>query len=684
MFETPAIQPTETLDTPVAPVTPTVPKPKAAKPEKPKSDPTTKEIKRQVELCRVDRSELIADWTDSVEFHRGKPFAEESDTARIAINKDWPRVKARVSSLFGQMPEVRLLAKQGMFAPSVPVFAKELNDMLKRADTDEAIFQALVDNTATAGVGVVMVNYQKRVDTVPEPLIDISTILPSDLARLYAEGKIPTEDVETPTDSMFSVVRLSPSDLLWQTGFTGFNFDKADWVGRTGEMSWAEGKNEFKLSEEQKEKVLGDGKDTDQTLKSNDPNTEGNKGKQPVVEFDEIFYWAYRFDPEEKYFKRIRRLVFVKGLADPVVHEDWTGQEFHEESGTYVGSCRFPIRVLKINYVSDDPIPPSESAIGRPQVNELIASRTDQHNQRKRNVPFDWINSNKIDPEVLVQLMAGTWKGFIPVNGRGEDAIGRVDRAQYPAENGAFDRVIDHDLDEVWQTGANQQGSFASGERSASEAKIVQQNFDMRNGMDRAHLAKFVQGIAEVMAGLLALYGEFKYTPPEDVKRLEGWDRKQIAGEFVYEVIPDSMVRLDAHQQIKLQMDILNMVGKSGFVNPQGIISDILALSGRDPSKDITQPPPPPPPPLNISIRSAEDLRDPLMLALLMSTHQAPTPEQLDAAQKLLVAASMPAPQNLPAQPAAGEGQVGPPPDAATAPQDMNVMSKISKRGDYN
>lgn len=678
MLEAPMTPPA--VETPIPPEPSAAPK--AAEKTEAESTPTTKELKRQIELCRVERAQIIVDWTDSVEFHRGKPFAEESDEARIAINKDWPRVKARVSSLFGQMPEVRLVARQDVFAPSVPIFAEELNDTLKRADTDEAIFQALVDNTATSGIGVVLVSYQKRTDMVPMPLMDVSTIPPEKLKQLMAQNAIPMQDTETTTDAMFSVTRLSPSDLLWSTAFTGFNFDHSDWVGRSGEMAWSEAQTELHLKDEDKEKVLGEGKESDQTLKQNDPN-QSAKGKQRVVEFDEVFYWAYRFDPKEKYFKRIRRLVFVKGITDPVIHEDWTGQKFHEESGSYVGACRFPIRVLKINYVSDDPIPPSESAIGRPQVLELIESRTHQHEQRQRNIPHEWVNTNKVDPETLVQLMAGTWKGFIPVNGRGDDALGVLTQANYPQENQAFDRQVDHDLDEVWQTGANQNGSFASGERSASEAKIVQSNFDTRNGMDRSHVAKFIQGIGEVMAGLLALYGDFKYAPPEDVKRLNSnWDRKQIAGEFVYEVVPDSMIRLDAHQQIKLWMDILNMTGKSGFVNPSPIIADVMVLAGRDPAKVMTKPNPPPPEPLRISISKAEDLRDPMMLALLMATGQAPSPEQMEAAKKLLLASLSPMAPPEPQQPV-GPGPVGPPPNAATSPEGMTVADKIVKRADY-
>ncbi len=647
------------------------------------STPTTKELKRQAEECRKERKELIADWTDSKEMHRGMPFADASDTDRIPVNKDWPRVKARVSSLFGQMPEVRCLPKNKAYADAVPVFAKELNDTLKRADTDEAVFQALVDNTATAGIGVVMVNYQVLSDTVQQPVIDMSTVPPEQAAMLMQSGQeIPMEDVPVDTDKLFSVTRLSPSDLLWPIAFTGFNFDKADWLGRSGEMGWSEAQNEFQLTDDQKEKVLGDGKEAEQTLKQDDPTQLSAQADR--VEYDEIFYWAYRFDPKEKYFKKIRRIVFVKGVTDPVIHEDWAGQEFHQESGKYVGACRFPLRVLKINYVSDDAIPPSESAIGRPQVLELIDFRTDQHLARKRDVTQMWGNTNKLDPETLVQLQQGTFKGIIPTNGRGEDALGMVGRSHYAPENTMFERNINHDLDEVWQSGANQNGSFATGERSASEAKIVQGNFDMRNGLDRSMVAKFVQSIAEVMAGFLALYGDFELSTPEELQRMDSvWDRKTIANEFVFEILPDSMVRLDAHQQIELRMNILNMVGKSGFINPAPMIAKILALAGEDPAESLTQPNPPPVAPLNISIRSAEDVHDPIMLALLMKTDQAPSKEDIQAAQALLASLVVPL-GAAPVDPATTIPQAPTaPPDSATSPEGMTVLDKVNKRSDY-
>ncbi len=664
--------------------TPVAPTETAAATPKVSSTPTTKQIRREVEVCKDERKDRIEDWTESVGFHCGQPFTSVSETDRLPINKDWPRVKARVSSLFGQMPEARLLPKHPRFASVTPIFAKELNDTLKRADTFEAVFQCLTDHSATAGFGVVMVSMQRLTDMVPTPMMDVSVLDPQIAMQLMQSGQVPMEDIETTTDILFSATRLSPSDLLWPTNFTGFNFDKADWIGRSGEMNWAEAQPAFNLSDEDKEKVLMDGKDEEETLKNAETRTRETKKVAKKVQFDEIFYWAYRFDSKEKYFKKIRRIVFVTGMTDPVIHEDWVGQEFNEQAGTYVGACRFPIRVLKINYVSDDPIPPSESVIGRPQVLELIDYHTDQHQQRKRNKPIRGINTNKVDPDTLIQLMQGTWQDWIPINGRIDDAIAEVGRANYPPENVMFEREVNHHLDEVWQSGANQSGAFATGERSASEARIVQQNFDMRNGLDRAHVASFVQSICEVMAGLLALFGEFELATPEELQEMDqAWDRKTIAGEFVYEIIPDSMVRLDAHQQIGMLMDVLNMVGKSGFVNPAPFIAKICSLAGMDEKGTLTQPNPPPPPPLNISIRSSEDLHDPIMLALLMSTGQAPTKEHLEAAKMMITAMVTPLGE-VPLDPAQVPNTAPPAPEgSATSPEGITVAEKIVKRSDY-
>jgi ABC-type nitrate/sulfonate/bicarbonate transport system substrate-binding protein len=158
-------------------------------------------------------------------------------------------------------------------------------------------------------------------------------------------------------------------------------------------------------------------------------------------------------------------------------------------------------------------------------------------------------------------------------------AIGEVARAVYPAEKFEFDRIIKNDLGEMWQIGSNQTGTFASGERSAKEASIIQQNFQRRIGQEQDKVTRLFVGIAKVLAGHLAIYGSFAL--PDDI----GQNRALLANSFIYTVRADGTVRLDAEQRIEQLLKALNVTAQSGYVNPKPIITEIWELSGVDPAK---------------------------------------------------------------------------------------------------
>jgi hypothetical protein len=443
-------------------------------------------------------------------------------------------------------------------------------------------------------------------------------------------------------------------------------------------MTWAEAKNTFGLNDEDREKVVtGDSRTYLDTL-TQDPND--RNAETDIVSFDELFYWRHLFHPDEKHFDAIQRVVYVTGLDQAVVNEPWKGQQFDEDYSGYVGACRFPIRVLTLTYISDEPIPPSDSAVARPQIDELIESRRQMKLQREHSLPIRWMDINRIDPAVQELLQRGDWQGFIPTIGAGTNAIGEVARASYPNEDFEFDRIAKQDIQEAWQVGPNQMGAMNSGERSASEAQIVQANFQTRIGYERARVVSFFTSIAEVLAGLLALYGDFSLPSigQDGAQRLQSWDRTRINGQFVYDVRPDASVLLDANQRIARLTQFLNLTAKSGFVNVKPIVEELALLTGLDPASIVTDPAPRPPDQLNVSIRNYEDVRDPIMLALLMKTGQAPSPQDVAAAQQLIASAG-PAP--IPVD-GASPASAGPPVAVGDAFPDWNSMSRVNTRRD--
>jgi hypothetical protein len=612
---------------------------------------------RIAESKRV-RRESVADWKVNVEYRSGKPFASTSDDDRVAVNLDWSLTKNKQAQLFSQKPELVLHAKADKVKAAVPVYSALLNRTLDKARVAVAMDEVLPDVINAAGIGVVLCAYEARTETVMMPAAD-----PMLLAFLPPGQPMPMQPMTRVTDARYTITRLSPGQALFDTAFRGSDFDDAAWVGRSGSLPWAAAAVRFKLAPELKRQLTGQ-ESRSQDLVAYDSETQGSD--EEVVCFDEVFYRRHCYHPDEKSYCAIHHLVFVHGQDEPVVDEPWNGQRYDEQSGQYLGSDRYPLRFLTLTYLSDHAVPPSDSAIGRPQVDELNRSRSQMVQQRSYSLPIRWYDVNRVDPAVQDALMRGHWQQIFPIQGSGSQAIGEVARASYPREDFTFDQVCKGDLQEQWQTGA---AALSTGERSASEVQIVQSNVQTRVGYERARCVNFYLGIVDVMAGLLALHGDpaEQYLTDEERQRLAQWDRQRLNHQFVFSVRPDSTVHLDAEQRTQRVLRYMNITAKSGLVDQVETLRELTELTGLDPDRMVHPPTPAGPEPPNISYRfsGAEDLTNPVILAILMKAGQAPSKEELEQAKNLLAATGIPpAPPVSPTTPQvepAGLPGMGPP-----------------------
>lgn len=612
----------------------------------------------RITASRARRDERVGEWQENVDARKGD-LGRAGDgsslrlaaTGRVSVNQDWPLTKAKNAQLYSQTPEVRLSPRYPQLQQAVPAFGRELNDTLADVCVGATIEEVLCDVVNASGIGAALISCE----TLTEP----------------REDPVTKQPVELPVDIHYLVQRISPADLLVPDDFTGSNYNQARWLGEDGRMTWAQAVTTLKLDDEVKSKVLG--RDTragsGQSLNS---DTTAFRDTD-VVSYTQLFYWRHYYHADETSFKALQRLVFVEGLEEPVVNEPYRAQK-RLESGQIVGVTKNPIQVLTLTYISDDSLPPSDSSISRFQVDELTSSRDAMVQQRRHSIPIRWFDSNRVSPGTRSLLEKGTFQGFIPTNGPGDRAVGEVSRASFPQEKFEFDRVIKGDIAEQWQVGTNQAGAFASGERSASEAKIVQQNFQTRVGQERDKVTRFFLGIAEVLAGHLSLYGTFEL--PDEI----GVEREALATGFTYSVRADSTVRLDAQQRIEQLKEALNLTAQSGFVNPKPIIAEIMELSGLNPEMVMVDPQPKPPEPVKVSVSKAEDLMNPIFLALLMRTHQGPLPEDMQAAVKLLMSVEGAIPLPDPTLP---PDQTGPPADVqrpGIAHADWEAAPRIDRR----
>lgn len=665
--------------------------------EMPDVDPSSpKAFLARASRCKTKKRELIKDWEVNVDYRRAKASDLDSDDNRNPVPLDWSMSKAKISSLFSQIPTI-IVSGRGIFKKAAPSYQEQLNYRLQKGGLGATMFEALPDLVNAAGICAAIVTFETKTEMRKVPRTP-DNLLPMMDRLAISMGLKQREMVDQPhvIDKKFGVNRFSPADLLWDIDFTGSDFDACSWIGNEGRATWAEALSNEWVEEDDKAKVLGDKRTNLDRIGGNDGEDEASrKGEDDVVNYTQIFYWRHLYHPEEKYFKAIHHLIFVDGIDKPVVDEPWKGQEFHEESGKYIGACRFPIRVCTLNYITDEAIPPSDSAMGRPQVKEMNRSREQIMEQRDYAKPIRWADSNRIDSDIMTAIMQGDFQGVIPTQGDGTKALGQIAPSNYPRENFEFDRVIKADLMETWSTGPNQMGTLATGERTAQEASIAQGAFTTRQSQERARVAEFVVGIADVMGGYICLFDD-DYLMPELAPKTQGpdgqpmplpatWDRKVLSHELVFSIRVDSTVLLDSNQRLDRAMRLLNIAGKSNYIQVEELLRDIVSLSGYDPDALVHQPPPPKPEPPNLSFRfsGAQDLINPIALAMLLKNDMGPNPEQLSAAIEMIKKSILTAPAAMVqsvAQP--GDDKPNPAGPMADDRPDWQSTDRINSRRD--
>jgi hypothetical protein len=636
------------------------------------------EFRQRIDQTKRYRQKLAKNWSSNVDFRRGKLFTSQGDDDAIAVNLDWSYTKTKQASLFSQVPKARVsyVAESAIPTPPwVTSFERDLNGKLVKGGIEATMDEVMPDCINAAGIGIAFIS--NEVLTVPKeiPSIDIAKLPPMiQMEAMQSQtifGKpIPMETVPDRVASRYTIRRISPADFLWPIDFTGSDFNNAPWLGYTGRIPWAEAAARFNLTEADKEKYNTD--DTTSLDRLTDDVDKGEQYRDDKVGFDEIFYHEYQYNTDNKSFDTIHHLVFLHGKQEPIIDEPWKGQAPHPDPNRpfeIIGSFKKPLQVLTLTYLSDEDIPPSDSAVGRAQVIEINRGRTNVNKQRARSAPWTWIDVNRMDPAITAALMRGTWQHAIPVQGDGSRIIGTVEQPALHQENYKFDEVAKGDLQDLWTIGSNQLGG-GSGVETKGEAGIIQNNFQTKVGRERARVASFFVNIAEVLGGLICLN-------EDPMKYGEGFD-PSISASLSYSILADSTVLVDSQQRLERLNNFINTYTKTGFVALEPTLKEVATLIGLDPNVAVKAPDPAQPPPPNISLRltGGEDMMNPLLLAFMLQTGQGPKPELIEQAKALIQSAVINQP---PQQPPQGPPP-GPPPNPGEAFPEAGLLPAITKR----
>ncbi len=622
-----------------------------------------KQLLKEIKDCKNHRSKLIPEWAKLIDRRRGKPFATASDEDRVAVPLDWSLTKAKAASLYSNNPQLHIdhhpeSQQAGAWLSS---YERKVNTELIKAGIESTMDESVIDTINASGFGVAMVYRDAVTVDKSVPKQDPNTLPPG--------VKPEFEVVPMVLDSRYGIDRISPADALWPLNFTGSDFNKAPWRGRDGKTTKLDAKRRWKLTDEELEKAAGDDKNVTEKLVH---DIDKDRAVDDRVSFSEIFYWEHCYDPDFTSFSKIHHVIFVNGIDKPVVDEAWKGQKEEEDPNNpgqlqLLGSMKMPIQFLTLTYITDEAVPPSDCAMGVPMVDEINKGRGQMIQQRQLSLPMRWGDSNRLDSTILQGLMRGTWQAIIPVQGPGDKIIGEVSRATHPQENFTFDQVAKADLSEVWSLGPNQTGT-GRGVETAAEADSIQSAFQSRVSRDRAKVVNFFIRLAEVLGGLISIY-------EEPTSFGEGFD-PNVCKTLAYSVVADSTVAQDSRQRIQQLDDFVNIAAKSGYLEIEPILRERATLTGLDPNVVIKKPEPTPPDPPSISLRisGAEDMVNPLVLALLDAAGQMPTKESIEKSKLLIQLALSPPP----GQPTAGGppvgGPEGQPPMPGQPPMDQGQL----------
>lgn len=647
-----------------------------------KKEPSAKDKKRWAEfrhrtdVCKAYRKKLVRNWSLNIDHRRGKQNAAESDSDNVFVNLDWSFTKVKQASLFSQVPKIRIdHSPQTLSLPWAPPFESRINDVLDEGGIESAMEEVMSDTINAAGLGIVLVSREALTVQKEVPSIDLSIFPPEIQAEAMKTGKlfgkdIPMEEVPDIVDSRYTIRRISPADFLWPIDFTGSDFDNAPWLGYSGRLTWTEAANRFNLDDSEKEDLVGE---EFNSLDQLTPDTDKDKlVDDSKVGFDEIFYHEFQYGDKPDSFKTIHHLVFLHGKKEPVIDEPWKGQFYDEEKKKVFGALKKPIRVLTLTYLSDEDIPPSDSAVVRPQLNELNRGRTHIAKQRARSAPVTWFDVNRLDPAIQQAFMRGTWNHAVPVQGNGENVIGTLQQPAMHQENFLFDRIAKQDAQGIFGAGPNQMGVGEDVE-TKGESNNIQANFSTTIGKERARVASFVVGIAQIVGGFICLY--------EDPAQFgEGFD-PGFADRLEYSILADSTVLVDSNQRLERLNYFVDKYAKTGYISLEPVLKEIAVLVGLDPNTTVVAPQPKPPAEPNISLRltGGEDMMNPLLLAFMIKAGQAPDPKLIEQAKALIQGAVL-----NPVQQPGGPGEMPPaaPPAIGDANPDATLLPSIGKRSD--
>jgi hypothetical protein len=543
----------------------------------------------------------------------------------ISVPLTYAYVELKKSQLRFQVPEVNLKPKRPEWAAASRAFEGALNHELGESGAD-AMLDMVSTDVLVCGIAAAKVGYFADIRTREVPVMapptdvygqpmlqDPLTGAPTEpVQQLDPVTREPlTQDEDWIAHECFYNDRIAPENLLIAADFTGGDYDRASYLGHRFQIDVPTAIRRYGLPADFQPTAT---KPMD-TLSSGETGDGRDALTTKDVEGIEVFYLATVFheaiEPEDAaappaeppHVGQYRRLVFIKGKPEPVVHEDSPYQYIDEADGKLKGMTGNPLHVLTLRYLPGSAYPVSDVQAGFPAAEEVNIGRSQMVNFRDRIMPQIGVDRTKASPELKAQLEANAnakLGRLVLTDAPPNEVIQSISVAQFPRDNFKFNEVAQDDFRLAWSMGKHAAGMTEDGEPiTATEVQAAQTATDTRLAYEQTRFLKWWCKLAEKFGANLQQFkdepGYAEILGEDGAKALQAWNRTggdgiaSIKGEFVFSARPDAALRLDVNADRQQKTQLYTQLGNDPNVNRVELLKPVLTAYGLDPAKIVVE-----------------------------------------------------------------------------------------------
>jgi hypothetical protein len=559
----------------------------------------TRDWRNRVTVARQGLDAVLDEGKKNIERYTNR-YLNKHDLQRdtVSIPASFWYSEQKKPQLFYRVPEVQLTGKRPGSEKIAPIVQQVLNDHLgpEHANVRIPMAEIIFDVICPVGFGVVKIGYEAAmvpVEVPPDPMAPPGT---------------PPTMTQVPIYENYYVKRIPPGKLLRPIEFHGLDYDQASWIGFQFEEDAPPGAPNTKTTDTQ-----GD----DRLLTR--PAVQAGTGRTLRTGV-EIWYRRSAFDPSVQDPNEIAVFVLMDGDDEPREHRASPLQRRSGE-GKWIGMQGFPVKVLKVRYVSDSPDAPSDVGVTRNLSDEQSRGRTQLLQARDRKMPtVIYDNTRPGIKDLIDKIERNESIGFVGVPGDPREIFHVLDKGNVASESYNFNDYVEHDQEKAWSLGSNQQGVATNSARTATELSLIQEATDTRLAYERDMVAYFfTDKIARNLLGLLQLFATaesfVRIVGPDGAVQFQSWNADTIQGEFGFGIKVNSQLRPDSASDLKRITDVVNFSAKSPYVNQIELWRTAMQAWGFDPNRIIREPPPPSKeePKVSLTLQLApEDFANPL------------------------------------------------------------------------